>query len=659
MILHIDFETRGTVDLQAVGVENYASHPNTDVWCMAYAFNNEEPTVWMPTLGTVPNILSHVQSRGITMAHNAAFELAIWNRLMVPRYGWPELSASRMRCTMVMAYAMALPGSLDNAAMALGLTQQKDEVGHRLMMQMCRPKTDAPLTWWDSPDKIARLCEYCAQDVRVEQAICGRLLSLSPAEQDLWTLDQTINGRGVHLNAETIQKAMVIVEKEHARLTAQIRDVTQGAVGSPSQIAAIIKWAEPFWPLEGLAKQDIIDVLIQPIPDKIRQVLLIRQEYAKTSTTKLNSMMTAQSPDHRVRGTMQFHGAGTGRWAGRRIQPHNMPRPQMKSQEISAVIKTINQESPGQAIRTIETLYGPAISAVSDCLRAVICAAPGNELVIADYKNIEGRIIAWLAGEEWKLQVFRDFDKGIGPDVYKHGYAKSFRIRVEDVTNAQRQIGKIQELALGYQGGVGALMKMAFTNGLKIDEMEAEMIKYLWRGAHPKIEQYWWNLERAACDAVRIPGEIFSAGAYGRQVRYKMKGSFLFCQLPSRRLLCYCYPVLKDRLMPWGETKLALHYKCTDSLTNRWVETHTYGGKLSENVTQAVARDVLADAITRVEQAHWPVVLHVHDEIVIELPAMQAQQDEESIYTVIATVPEWAKGLPIAVDGHRGVRYNK
>jgi DNA polymerase bacteriophage-type len=658
-MLHIDFETRGSVDLKVVGAENYASHADTDVWCMAYAEDTHAPKIWTPLMGDEPLATSFVRNGHLVMAHNAAFELAIWNSIMVPRYGWPELKLSQTRCTMAMAYAMDLPGALDNAAMALGMVQQKDKVGHRLMLQMCAPKTESPLTWWDEPEKIAQLCEYCLQDVRVEQGICERLLALSPAEQKLWGLDQEINGRGVHLDVETIQKAIVVVEKEQARLTIQMREVTKGAVGSPSQIAAIISWAADKYPLEGLANQDIIDVLLLDIPDAVREVLKIRQEYAKTSTTKLKSMITAKAQDNRVRGTMQFHGAGTGRWAGRRIQPHNMPRPTMKPEEIDEILRIINAYNPDQAIRTIETLYGPTISSVSECLRSIICAAPGNELIIADYKNIEGRVIAWLAGEEWKLQVFRDFDNGIGPDVYKYGYAKSFNVSVESVTKQQRQIGKIQELALGYQGGVGAFKKMAFTHGVKIEDTEADVIKRLWREAHPNIQQYWWDLERAAMDAVHYPGQVFSAGAPGRQVRYKTSGSFLFCQLPSGRLLCYCYPILKERTMPWGDLKLALHYKCVDSMTNKWVETHTYGGKLSENVTQAVARDILAEAIVRCEEEQFPVVLHVHDEIIVEMEAGHATAMEQQVYRAIGTQPAWAGGLPIALDKYRGIRYNK
>jgi DNA polymerase len=656
--LHIDFETRSTQDLKAVGVENYASHPDTHVWCLAYAFDSEEPKIWTPA-HPLPEFLNHIAEGGLVMAHNAAFELSIWNKLMVPHYYWPQLRPEQTRCTMAMAYAMALPGALDNVSSALALIQQKDEVGHRLMLQMCKPKTESPLTWWDDPSYIKRLCDYCIQDVRVEQAICNRLLSLSPAEQNLWAIDQHINERGVHIDVETIKKAIVVVEKEQARLTTQMREVTKGAVGSPSQIAAIIAWAADKWPLDGLAKQDIIDVLLLPIPDDVREVLKIRQEYAKTSTTKLKSMITAKSTDNRVRATMQFHGAGTGRWAGRRIQPHNMPRPIMKPGEIENVIHILNHYNPDNAIRRIETLFGPTISSVSECLRAIICAAPGNELIIADYKNIEGRVLAWLAGEEWKLQVYRDFDQGRGPDVYTHGYAKSFHVPIETVTKAQRQIGKIQELALGYQGGVGAFKKMAFTHGVKIEDTEADMIKCLWREAHKNIQQYWWDLERAAIDAVNYPGQVFSAGWHGRQVQYKKSGSFLFCRLPSGRLLCYCYPIVKERMMPWGDLKLTLHYKCVDSLTNKWVETHTYGGKLSENVTQAVSRDVLAEAIVRCEANEFPVVLHVHDEIIVELPAGEAQAKEQAVFKEIGSQPAWAEGLPIAMDTYRGVRYNK
>lgn len=304
-----------------------------------------------------------------------------------------------------------------------------------------------------------------------------------------------------------------------------------------------------------------------------------------------------------------------------------------------------------ELIEHIETLYGAPLAIISDCLRGMIAAPPGKTLVAGDFSNIEGRVLAWLAGEEWKLQVFRDFDAGVGPDIYKLSYAKSFRVPVEAVTKDQRQVGKVQELALGYQGGVGAFQTMARGYGVKVTDERAEEIKAQWREAHPRIRQYWYDIENAAKEAVTHPGSKVSV----RSIDYVLKGSFLFCRLPSGRVLTYPYPKLRSRETPWGELREQIHYMKVDGLTNKWEETHTYGGSLVENCTQAVARDVLAHSMTKLSDKGWNICLTIHDEIVSETTdGMLADHTR-----IMAEIPQWAPGLPIAVEGWQGRRYRK
>ncbi|SOD41355.1 DNA polymerase [Nitrosovibrio sp. Nv4] len=682
--LHVDFETRSTIELPAVGIDIYSRHPDTDVWCMAYCLGAGDVQIWRmgEPFGEFANftgfVAMHVQSGGIVMAHNAAFELAIWNNIMVPRYGWPELKPEQVRCTMAMAYSMALPGSLEKAAAAVGISEQKDMKGSRLMMQMCRPRqmpedpkgqggtwAHEKIHWWDEPEKLETLYAYCKQDVRVERELEKRVLQLSDSEQKLWALDYKINNRGVYVDKPAIEAAIRVVEYEQKRLAVAIRETTGNAVSVPSEVAALTRWvAANGVEVGSLAKADILDLLaLDTLPEKVRKALSIRQEYAKSSTAKLKSMLSAISHDGRVKNILQYHGAGTGRWAGRRIQPQNMPRPKLSQEEIDEVLEFLPRLNPEAAIQRIELLYGPAMSVISDCLRGMITAAPGHELIAADFANIEGRVLAWLAGEEWKLNAFREYDAGIGPDLYILTYAKSFGLDHKTINkkDPRRQVGKVEELAFGFGGGVGAwrTMEKAY-NPPKMSDDEVDDIKNRWREAHPRIKQYWYDLENAATDAVMNPGHTLTAGPKGREIKFKVKGSFLFCQLPSKRVLTYPYPKLKPKETPWGAMKECVHYMTVDGTTNKWVETHTYGGKISENVTQALARDVLAEAIVRLEETNLPVILHVHDEAVIEIPDEYATDGMlDAVNEHMAKTPSWAEGLPVAVEGWRGKRYRK
>jgi len=342
--LHIDFETRSTVDLKKAGLDNYARHPTTDIWCMAWAFDDEEVYIYPrsgdPTTRT-GRVLNHVQKGGTVYAHNAAFELAIWNSICVPRYGWPPLRTEQCRCTMAMAYAMALPGSLEKAAAAVGIKMQKDMAGHRLMMQMASPRGfdafDEPI-WWDAPDKLDKLYEYCRQDVRVERELEKRLMLLSDDEQALWVLDQKINSRGVRIDRQAVLGAIAVVEAESKRLNEEMSSVTGGIL--PSEVKRLTDWVRSQGvPVDGLAKSDVLDALSDDgLPPLVLSALRIRQQAGKTSTAKLRTMIEAASGDDRLRGMLQYHGAGTGRWAGRKVQLHNMVRPKMKFSEIDDVI---------------------------------------------------------------------------------------------------------------------------------------------------------------------------------------------------------------------------------------------------------------------------------------------------------------------------------
>ncbi len=673
-ICHIDFESRSTLDLRVVGLDNYARHPSTDVWCMGYALQDHigEHAVSLLTREDFakPNmagVIGRILDGGLVVAHNASFELAIWNHILVPRYGWPELKPEQCICTMALAYSMALPGALENAAAAVGLEMQKDMAGHRLMLQMAKPRSEDPLTWWDDPDRLHKLFAYCKQDVEVERALHKRLISMTAAERAVWQLDYQINQRGIYVDRPAVEAAIAVVESEQKRLNDEMRRVTNNAVATCSAVGQLGDWIRYRGvTLPGVAKADVLDALAgDDLPADVRKALMLRQEAAKTSTAKLKKMVESASEDGRLRGMFQYHGAGTGRWAARKVQLHNLPRPKLKQPAIEGAISILDRAAtPEYKARLIEMIYGPPLDTLASCLRGMLTAAPGHDLIAADFANIEGRGIAWLAGEEWKLQAFRDFDAGKGPDIYLITAGKIYNRPATDLnkTSPEREVGKRCELAFGYQGGLGAWRKFetyATKDYVPFPDDKVENIKTAWREAHPRIVKWWFALEEAALAAVKHPGQIHSAGPDGRQAHFRVNGSFLWCKLPSGRNLCYPYPKLKVRETPWGDMKEQIHYQTVDGQTNKWVETHTYGGKLAENITQAVARDLLAGAMLELEKRFYPIVLHVHDEAVVEVPEDAAEGTLHNIERIMKIVPPWAAGLPIAVESWRGKRYRK
>jgi DNA polymerase bacteriophage-type len=345
-ILHLDFETRSTVDLKKTGLHVYATHPSTDVLLAGFAFDEEPVQVWHRGERCPERLWEHISRDQEVWCHNAQFEIAINNNITSKRYGWPFLSPRQTICTMTMAYAMSLPGSLEKAAAAVGITEQKDMAGQRLMLQLAKPRDTNPEgqpIWWEDPEKLKRLADYCRQDVAVERELGKRLMRLSSSERGVWLLDQRINDRGIQVDIEVVKRAIEIVRVEKSRLDKAMHKLTRGAVVTCTATGQLTDWLK--WRgvnVEGVAKADVIDLLKEEgLPDDARQALLLRQEAAKSSTAKLEAMLHSTSADGRIRGIFQYHGAGTGRWAGRRIQPQNFPRPKLESSEIEAVFRLL------------------------------------------------------------------------------------------------------------------------------------------------------------------------------------------------------------------------------------------------------------------------------------------------------------------------------
>lgn len=702
--IHIDFETRSAVDLKRSTTHAYSLDPSTDVWCMAYAIGDGEVKLWVNGDDFPQEILDVAKSgqEYYFIAHNAHFELTIWNNLCCPRYGWPKLPIHRTYCTMAMAYAMALPGSLENAAIATGLDVRKDTEGRSLMIRMASPRKtleDGSHTWWGDKERRERLYAYCKNDVVVERALEQRLKPLSPAERELWLLDCEINNRGIGVDTKNIRRALDSIDAEKSRLNYAMAIASQGLASGVSDMMGIRSVLQfNGMPSADLAKADIRGLLAkEDLPEMVRNVLTIRQEGAKSSTAKLKAMLDAATAlDGRVRGTMQYHGAGTGRWAGRKVQPQNLPRGSLGLSEADIEDAIAHIDDPAY----LSAFYGPPMTVISDIIRSMIIAREGHEFIQVDFSSIEARVLAWLAGQQSVLDVFLS-----GKDIYKYAAAGIFNVPYEAVTKAQRQVGKTAILALGYQGGFGAFQTMASAYNVDMTEayaplmqvatekqiamsetlwkkyqtkfpdttvtreifLASDLTKRLWREANPAIVEYWYNLEGAAMSAILDPGTVYEVKIPGnnshRHIQFVKSGSFLWCRLPSGRKICYPFAVINEIIPPWEEDeenpqkKPAMRYKGVNSVTRVWEKETAYGGLLAENITQAVARDFLVHGIHQAENNGYPVTFHVHDELVTEVPIEFGSVKE--LEQLITEPPEWGVDCPIAAEGWRGRRYRK
>ena len=686
--LGLDFETYSEVDLKKSGLHNYATDESTGAHCFSYGPDLDHVKTWVEGEPFPEDLKAHIEAGGIITAWYAAFEWAIWNFCCVRKYGWLPLPIKQVRCSMVRAYAMALPGALEDAAPALGVDQRKDAVGHRIMMQLAKPKKDGTM-WRRTPetlDKFLALYSYNRQDVRTELACLSRLMDLSPSEWDLWELDHKINNRGVMCDLESVDKGIAIIQSEQKRLNGEMLRVTGGVVGSCTEVQMLGKWiASQGVEMDGLAKADVLNALakveseedelelangsklvipaVEAVPLVVRRALELRQEAAKSSTAKLIAMRDKASADGRIRNMHQFHAASTGRWAGRGVQVQNLPRHRLgtKFSDVEAMFSMLDDKE------MLDLFYGPSMTAISDCIRGMLIAGEGNELVACDFSQIEARALPWLAGQDDVLEVFRTHGK-----IYEHAAAGIYHIPMEEVNWLQRLVGKVSILALGYGGAVGAFQSMAKNYNVKVTDEEADEIKKNWREANKKTVQYWYALERAALDAMQSTG-VYVVGLAGRQVKFRKAGSFLWMLLPSGRALCYPYPEIRTVITPWGAEKDALTFMTVVDQTQkkklkalpdpnskgRWQRVSTHGGPLAENATQGFCRDLLATAMTAIEAEEIPIVFHVHDEPVAEVLQFRAQYAMERMIAIMSTTPSYAPGLPLAAEGFHGKRYRK
>lgn len=639
--LWLDLETYSETPITH-GTHKYAE--NAEVLLVAYAFDDEPVEVMdLTERGSLDNIQMMVDTADTVVIHNSAFDRTVLRHCGV------HISVDKIEDTMVRALAHGLPGSLGVLCDVLGVPQDKakDKAGKKLIHLFTKPRPKnvklRRATRETHPEEWAAFIEYARLDVDAMRVVYRLLPDWNShgSERALWLLDQKINDRGIAIDVGLADAALRAFQRSLRSLAERTRVLTDGAVASLTQRDKFLQHLEGAlaFSTPDLKKGTVSTLLQGDLSPEVRELLEIRQQASATSPAKYKVLLKATSADGRLRGTLQFCGASrTGRWGGRLFQPQNLPRPTLKQEQIDAGIKAMKLDVE-------DLLFDNVAELCSSAVRGALVAAPGHKLVVSDLSNIEGRVLAWLAGEDWKTKAFSDFDAGVGHDLYKLAYARSFNKKAEDVTKDERQIGKVQELALGYQGSIGAFSSMAALYGVFLPEPEVDAIVKAWRKAHKAVVSLWYDLENAAKEAIRAPG----TRQVVRDLTVGYKDNWLRIKLPSGRYLCYPNAGLSEG---------SIVYEGVNQYTKKWETIETYGGKLVENVVQAVARDVLASGMQRAEAAGYAVCLHVHDELITETPDTDEYSVDE-LSRIMSTNPGWALGLPLAAAGFETHRYKK
>lgn len=689
--------------IKAVGMTVYTEHKLAEILSLAYNLKNGQGIkTWKPGDNLPFDLFTYLHDGGLIEAWNSMFEFLVWNNIGVKKYGFPELKLSQLRDAAAKSRAYALPSSLDDAGNVLNISLKKDKEGKRLITKFTMPRTPTKadprfrILMEDEPLDAQKFIQYNMRDTEAESELSSKIPDLTKDELEFWKVDQIINQRGVHIDVDSVNTAIKIIEAARDKYNAELSQITEKKVTAASQTKKIIKWINHTTcdRIINLKAETVKEYLQNPeLPKSIRRVLEIRQLLGSAAVKKLYAMRAQVAKDNRLHNLFIYHAARTGRAAGASVQPHNFPRGglvvfkcgcgrhykgrrscpwcgqtdprkavEWKFKAVEDALETIAVGS----LEYVEAFWGEAIPVVSGCLRGLITAAPGHDLICSDYSAIEAVVLAALAGEEWRLEVFRTHGK-----IYEMSASKITGISFEEFELHKKltgehhplrsKVGKVAELASGYQGWIGAWRQFGADEFFSDDEIKEAVLA--WRAASPRIVKFWRDLETAAINAMLYPGKEFKIIINVKNedyITYLMYGDALYCQLPSGRYLTYHRPRLADQQPPRKGLQLTFEGWNTNAKYGKagWVRMSTYGGKLTENVVQAVARDILAHAIVKLESLHYPVVLHVHDEIVCEV-----KEDFGTIETleqIMMMLPEWAKGWPIkAVNGWRGKRYRK
>jgi DNA polymerase bacteriophage-type len=677
--LFLDLETYSEVPI-TYGTHRYAE--KAEIMLAAWAVDDGPVVVCAANGGlAIHDVVVQCAAADRIVIHNSYFDRTILH------YQGIDLPIEKIDDTMVMAMSHGLPGGLLKLCeiLRVGIDKAKDKAGHKLIQLFCKPRPKTSkirrATRETHPEEWAQFVDYARLDIEAMREIYRKLPRWNN-ERELWHLDQKINDRGVAIDMDLVEAALTAIGSEQEQLSADTQEQTFGVVASATQRDALLGFIKNMFGVEmpdlqgSTVERFIADEDLDPA---LRELLLTRLQASTASVAKYKALERAVSPDGRLRGALQFCGATrTGRWAGRLFQPQNLPRPWFPSEAIEAGIEAL-KDGEHDAV-----LHGSVMDLTSNALRGCIVAPKDKTLDVADLSNIEGRVLAWLAGEQWKLDAFAAFDRGEGPDLYNVAYGRSFNVDPATISKEQRQLGKVQELALGYEGGVGAFLTFVVTYRLDIEDMAPKAMKALapdvvaeaadawdwskktkrntfgldrevwiacdaikraWRLAHPAISSLWKEIERACRWAVERGGEN-----YVGDLLIDKKGSWLRIRLPSGRFLCYPAARVDEQ----GK----ISYMGVNQYSRRFERISTYGGKLAENVTQAVARDVLAEGMLSAEAMGYAVCMSIHDELLTEAP-IEKPIGTPPLAEIMASNPQWSTGLPLAAAGFTATRYRK
>ena len=641
--LGIDIETYSEVDLPKCGVYAYAEHPSFEILLFAYAFDDEETQVVDLKGGErlPPRVLDALTDPAITKtAFNAAFERTCIGRCLGKR-----LDAAQWQCTAVQSAMLALPLSLEGVGEVLGIERKKLKEGGDLVRYFslpCKPtKANGQRTRnlpEHAPEKWQRFKEYCVRDVEAEREIRAKVQGypIPAKEQELYRLDQEINDRGIMVDPVLVARAIECDEQYREKTTKRAYELT--GLANPNSPAQLKEWLEGQGTEVDTLDKKAVRALLPDAEGDVLEVLKLRLLMAKTSVKKYEAIRRSVCADGRVHGLLQFYGANrTGRWAGRLVQIQNLPQNHIPDLALARDLVKAGRYAD------IEALYESTPGVLSELIRTAFVPRPGCRFIVADFSAIEARVIAWLAGEQWRLEVFEG-----GGDIYCASASKMFHVPVEKhgQNSHLRQKGKIAELALGYGGAVGALTAMgALEMGLAEEELPPLVRQ--WREANPHIIRLWAQVEDAAMTAAREKARV----RLGR-LTFHCRSGMLFITLPSGRKLCYVKPRIQTNRFG-GD---GLTYEGVGE-GKKWTRIETFGGKLTENIVQATARDLLAEAMLRLRDAGLEIVMHVHDEAVLEVPI--GHSGVEEVCALMAEAPAWADGLPLRADGYECEFYKK
>ena len=663
-ILSIDLETYSDVDIEKGGLYRYAE--NSEILLFAYAFDDEPVHVVDLVSGEeVPeDVMDALTNTAVKKtAYNAAFEMHVINHWLAEKLSWDDLEfridvgefpldPSQWYCTMVQAWTLGLPGGLGNVGKVLNMAEDKQKLatGKRLIQYFSKPckptkanggrTRNLPI---HDPEKWELFKTYCGQDVEAERAIRKRLGAFTPddTERKLWCLDQKINDTGVMVDWPFVEKAIELDTAIRENVMAEARELT--GVGNPNSNTQLLDWFENVegWRPKCFDKEARAELAEQVTTKEAKRMLELKELLGKTSVKKYIAMQNARCRDDRVHGMLQFNGTRTGRWAGRLVQLQNLPQNHLDDLDLA---RKIVREGDAEIV---PMLYDNPSDVLSQLIRTAFIAPKGSRYIVADFSAIEARVIAWIAGEKWRMKVFAD-----GGDIYCASASAMFGVPVvkHGENGELRQKGKVAELACGYGGGVNALRAFG-ADKMGLSERDMESIIKRWRNASPHIVRMWGDVERGVKQAIRTRGTV----SYKHGIEFRKNKGLLFITLPSGRKIAYVKPRIEAEEIFNGRESIVFDGAVQG--TGAWGKNYTWGGKLTENIVQATARDCLAAAMLRLDEAGYKIVMHVHDEVILEMPYGQGSLEEAT--AIMGEPLPWAPGLLLTADGYETEYYRK